>query len=143
MRSGRIPKLLVEVDYDHPILSQIPNGTFGCGAPTEENVYEDPYSAEVYTWQVEARTWNSSKLNTITLLIRNMMIFAQREDVTLKMKRWSLIVARRAGGVMMTSSKRRRKLVIRLSHFYSPCKRTEQVHKFGLHLYEHLVTILL
>ena len=58
VKSGRIPKLLVEVDYDHPILSQIPNGTFGCGAPADENVYEDPYSAEVYPWEVDARTWN-------------------------------------------------------------------------------------
>ena len=58
VRSGRIPKLLVEVDYDRPILSQIPNGTFGCGAPADENVYEDPYSAEVYPWEVDASTWN-------------------------------------------------------------------------------------
>ena len=26
---GGIPRLLVEVDYTHPILSEIPNGTFG------------------------------------------------------------------------------------------------------------------
>ena len=55
---GGIPRLLVEVDYTHPILSEILNGTFGCGAPAEDNVYEDPYSAENYPWEVEARTWN-------------------------------------------------------------------------------------
>ena len=49
---------MVEVDYTHPILSEIPNGTFGCGAPAEDNVYEDPYSAENYPWEVEARAWN-------------------------------------------------------------------------------------
>ena len=32
---GGIPRLLVEVDYTHPILSEIPNGTFGCGAPAD------------------------------------------------------------------------------------------------------------
>ena len=52
---GGIPRLLVEVDYTHPILSEIPNGTFGCGAPAEDNVYEDPYAAEGYPWEVEAR----------------------------------------------------------------------------------------
>ena len=33
---GGMPKMLVEVDFTHPMLSEIPDGTFGCGAPADE-----------------------------------------------------------------------------------------------------------
>ena len=80
---GGIPRLLVEVDYTHPILSEIPNGTFGCGAPAEENVYEDPYSAEGYPWEVEARVWNEfqAKYHNITAEESDRLISKRQRDI--------------------------------------------------------------
>ena len=80
---GGIPKLLVEVDYSHPILSEIPNGTFGCGAPAEDNVYEDPYAAEGYPWEVEARVWNEfqAKYHNITAEESDRLISKRQRDI--------------------------------------------------------------
>ena len=80
---GGIPRLLVEVDYTHPILSEIPNGTFGCGAPAEDNVYEDPYSAEGYPWEVEARVWNEfqAKYHNITAEESDRLISKRQRDI--------------------------------------------------------------
>ena len=67
----------------HPILSEIPNGTFGCGAPAEDNVYEDPYAAEGYPWEVEARVWNEfqAKYHNITAEESDRLISKRQRDI--------------------------------------------------------------
>ena len=100
---GGIPRLLIEVDYTHPILSEIPNGTFGCGAPAEDNVYEDPYAAENYPWEVEACTSNQFQAQYHNITEKEYdKLLAKRDNVTLRMQSLSLIVSQSGGGVMMT-----------------------------------------
>ena len=69
--------------YSPPIFSEIPNGTFGCGAPAEDNVYEDPYAAEGYPWEVEARVWNEfqAKYHNITAEESDRLISKRQRDI--------------------------------------------------------------
>jgi hypothetical protein len=55
----RLPTVVVSVAYDHPILSQLSDGDFWCGAPPSEEVYENPYNAANYSWEIPIDTWNS------------------------------------------------------------------------------------
>ena len=54
--SQDIPKVAVTVDYEHPVLDYVSD--YWCGAPPDERVYENPYNAENYQWEVFTRCWN-------------------------------------------------------------------------------------
>lgn len=55
----RMPTVVVSVSYYHPILSQLSDGDFWCGAPPSEEVYENPYNAARYSWDIRIDAWNS------------------------------------------------------------------------------------
>jgi hypothetical protein len=55
--SGDLPDVTVTISYDHPVLDY--TSEHWCGASLEENVYENPYAAENYPWEVTNQTWNN------------------------------------------------------------------------------------
>ena len=57
--------------------------SFGCGAPAEDNVYEDPYAAEGYPWEVEARVWNEfqAKYHNMTAEESDRLISKRQRDI--------------------------------------------------------------
>ena len=57
--NNTLPQVVVSVDYTHPVISHASNGEFWCGAPPDEEVYENPYNAGSYSWEVTVEAWNS------------------------------------------------------------------------------------
>ena len=53
------PSVVVSVSYDHPVLSHLENGNFWCGASHDEDVYDNPYNASRFSWEVDLKAWNS------------------------------------------------------------------------------------
>lgn len=53
------PNVAVLLSYNHPIFSHVPPDRFWCGAHPDEDVYENPYNADQFSWEVDLNDWNS------------------------------------------------------------------------------------
>ena len=75
------PKLSVCFDFYHPILSNTDN--VWCGADPDENVYDDPYTAELFLWETDIHTWNTfqSKCKSMSYEERSELWAMRARDV--------------------------------------------------------------
>ena len=59
LSNNKPPNVVVSVNYTHPVLSHLKDGDFWCGASPDEEVYENPYNASRFSWEVDLQAWNS------------------------------------------------------------------------------------
>jgi hypothetical protein len=79
----KIPNVNVSVDYFHPILSHLGDGDYWCGANPEENVYENPYAAQNFSWDIDFDAWNKfqSKCNKKSREECQQLIASRKRDI--------------------------------------------------------------